>query len=112
MLRFKGHFDTEINVYPVKLQSLMNFAFIIFTIFQVNKMALDTKSDDNDPFKFVIHSNDPSRDQLRIVCQAEDEESRARWTGIIEKQLKIQKDFLMALQAPTIFWGAGNKKDP
>ena len=86
--------------------------YYLFVSFQVNKMALDTKSDDNDPYKFVIHSNDPSRDQLRIVCQAEDEESRARWTGIIEKQLKIQKDFLMALQAPTIFWGAGNKKDP
>ena len=75
-------------------------------------MALDTKSDDADPTKFVIHSNDPSRDKLRIVCQAEDEDGKARWTEIITKQLQIQKDFLMALQAPTIFWGAGNKKDP
>ena len=42
----------------------------------------------------------------------EDEDGKARWTEIITKQLQIQKDFLMALQAPTIFWGAGNKKDP
>jgi hypothetical protein len=60
---------------------------------------------------FVIHSNDPSR-ELRIVCQAADDESKARWTGIIKHQLQIQKDFLKALQAPTMFWGTGNKKDP
>ena len=77
-------------------------------------MALDNKSDDGDPLKFVIHSNDPAKQELRIVCQAEDAESKDRWTGIITKQLQIQKDFLMALQAPTIFWGAAsnNKRDP
>ena len=76
-------------------------------------MALDNKSDDGDPLKFVIHSNDPARDELRIVCQAEDVESKARWTGIITNQLQRQKDFLMALQAPTVFWGAAstNKLD-
>ena len=85
---------------------------LIFSIYlQVNKMALDISSDDGDPLKFEIRTNDPSRDELRIVCQAEDDESKAKWTGIITHQLKIQKDFLMALQAPTIFWGTG-KKDP
>lgn len=59
--------------------------------FMVNKMALDTKSDDGDPLKFVIHSNDPSRDELRIVCQAEDDESKARWTGIINISFKFRK---------------------
>ena len=106
-MSFNGKYECILN-----FVSTLRLFTLFLRLFQVNKMALDTKSDDNDPFKFVIHSNDPSRDQLRIVCQAEDEESRARWTGIIEKQLKIQKDFLMALQAPTIFWGAGNKKDP
>ena len=69
-------------------------------------MALDNKPDEGDPLKFVIHSNDPARNELRIVCQAEDADSKEKWTGIITNQLQIQKDFLMALQAPTVFWGA------
>ena len=32
-------------------------------------MALDEKSDDGDPLKFLIKSNDPARDETRIVCQ-------------------------------------------
>ena len=70
------------------------------TKLKVNKMALDEHSDDGDPLKFVIRSNDPARDELRIVCQAEDESSRNLWTGIIKKQLQTQNDFLKALQAP------------
>jgi len=32
-------------------------------------MALDEKSEDGDPLKFLIKSNDPARDETRIVCQ-------------------------------------------
>jgi hypothetical protein len=63
-------------------------------------MALDDRSEDADPLKFVIRSNDPARDELRIVCQAEDEASRNQWTCILKNQLQTQMDFLRALQAP------------
>ncbi|XP_059088154.1 triple functional domain protein-like isoform X1 [Tigriopus californicus] len=71
--------------------------------FLVNKMALDEKSDDGDPAKFVIRSNDPARDELRIVCQAESVEEREKWVGIMKKQLQTQMDFLRALQAPIAY---------
>lgn len=66
-------------------------------------MALDEKSDDGDPAKFVIRSNDPARDELRIVCQAESVEEREKWVGIMKKQLQTQMDFLRALQAPIAY---------
>ncbi len=66
-------------------------------------MALDERSDDGDPLKFVIRSNDPAREELRIVCQAEDVQSKSRWVGIMKKQLQTQMDFLRALQAPIAY---------
>ena len=66
-------------------------------------MALDDRSDDGDPHKFVIRSNDPARDELKIVCQAEDKDSRLQWIGIMKKQLQTQMDFLRALQAPIAY---------
>ncbi len=70
---------------------------------QVNKMALDERSDDGDALKFVIRSNDPAREELRIVCQAEDGAAKSRWVGIMKKQLQTQMDFLRALQAPIAY---------
>jgi hypothetical protein len=70
---------------------------------QVNKMALDEKGDDGDPLKFLIKSNDPARDETRIVCQAEDVESKNQWLSIMKKQLQTQMDFLRALQAPIAY---------
>ncbi len=66
-------------------------------------MALDERSEDGDPLKFVIRSNDPAREELRIVCQAEDAPSKSRWVGIMKKQLQTQMDFLRALQAPIAY---------
>lgn len=66
-------------------------------------MALDDRAEDGDPMKFVIRSNDPAREELRIVCQAEDEDSKNRWIGIMKKQLQTQMDFLRALQAPIAY---------
>lgn len=63
-------------------------------------MALDERADDGDPLKFVIRSNDPARDELRIECLAVDKQSRDRWIGIMKQQLQRQMDFLRALQAP------------
>ena len=59
--------------------------------------------------KFLIKSNDPARrDELRILCQAESEESKKTWIGILKKQLQTQMDFLRALQAPISYH---NKQD-
>jgi len=44
------------------------------TSLQVNKMALDDRSDDGDPLKFVIRSNDPARDERKIICQVREPE--------------------------------------
>lgn len=70
---------------------------------QVNKMALDERFDDGDVLKFLIKSNDPARDELRIVCQAEDENSKREWIEILKRQLQRQMDFLKALQAPIAY---------
>ncbi len=66
-------------------------------------MALEERHEDGDPLKFLIRSNDPARDELRIVCQAEDQESKDRWIGIMKKQLQTQMDFLRALAAPIAY---------
>ena len=67
-------------------------------------MALEEKCDnDDDPLKFLIKSNDPARDELRIVCQAEDMESKQQWITIMKRQLQTQMDFLRALQAPIAY---------
>merc|ERR1719412_712893 len=66
-------------------------------------MALDERTDDGDPLKFLIKSNDPARDELKILCQAEDEDSKRKWIGILKKQLQTQMDFLRALQAPIAY---------
>jgi hypothetical protein len=80
--------------------------------FLINKLALEERIDD-DPLKFLIKSNDPARrDELRILCQAESEESKKTWIGILKKQLQTQMDFLRALQAPISYHSKqGNDKD-
>ena len=45
-------------------------------------MALEERSEDGDVLKFLIKSNDPARDELKIVCQAEDETSKREWLRI------------------------------
>ena len=72
-------------------------------IFQVNKMALDGGDDPSDPLKFQIKSNDPARDDLKIVVQCEDEASKRQWMDILQRQLQRQMDFLRALQAPIAY---------
>ena len=83
----------------VKMCQLLN---VFFFIFQVNKMALDEKTNE-DPLQFLIKSNDPARDELKILCQAESEESKKKWLGILKRQLQTQMDFLRALQAPIAY---------
>ncbi len=70
---------------------------------KVNKMVLEEQSDDGDTLKFIIRSNDPAREELRIVCQAEDARNKAEWVGIMKRQLQTQMDFLRALQAPIAY---------
>jgi hypothetical protein len=67
-------------------------------------MALNERSDDGDPLKFVIRSkNDPTREELCIVCQAEDADSKSKWVGIMKQQLQTQMDFLKALHDPIAY---------
>ncbi len=66
-------------------------------------MVLEEQSDDGDTLKFIIRSNDPAREELRIVCQAEDARNKAEWVGIMKRQLQTQMDFLRALQAPIAY---------
>jgi hypothetical protein len=55
--------------------------------FLINKMVLEDKVD-GEPLKFIIRSNDPARrDDLRIVCEAESDEIKKIWTGLISRQL-------------------------
>ena len=65
-------------------------------------MALDEQadSDPSDPLKFQIRSNDPARDELKIIVQCEDDNSKSQWMEILNRQLQRQMDFLRALQAP------------
>ena len=71
---------------------------------KVNKMALDEKCDgDSDPLKFQIRSNDPARDELKIIVQCEDESAKKQWMEILQRQLQRQMDFLRALQAPIAY---------
>ena len=55
-------------------------------------MALDERTNE-DPLQFLIKSNDPARDELKILCQADSEESKKKWLGILKRQLlkKIQE---------------------
>ena len=68
----------------------------------MHKMALDERTNE-DPLQFLIKSNDPARDELKILCQAESEESKKKWLGILKRQLQTQMDFLRALQAPIAY---------
>ena len=80
----------------IKLIFIFHYYF-----FQINKMVLEDKFD-GEPLKFIIRSNDPARrDDLRIVCEAESDEIKKIWTGLISRQLDIQWDFLKQLQNPT-----------
>jgi len=79
--------------------------------FLVNKMALEEQAQDGDPLKFLIKSNDPARDQLHILCQADDEDSKKQWISIMKKQLQTQMDFLRALQAPIAYHNRQSGKD-
>ena len=65
-------------------------------------MALDERTNE-DPLQFLIKSNDPARDEVKILCQAESEESKKKWLGFLKRQLQTQMDFLRALQAPIVY---------
>ena len=66
-------------------------------------MVLDERIDEADPLKFLIKSNDPARDEMKIVCKAEDEECKEKWIGILKRQLETHMNFIRALQAPIAY---------
>jgi len=71
---------------------------------QVNKMQFEERVDgDGEGRMFRVKSTDPRGPSLTYVCQAEDSQTRARWTGTMAKQLQTQKEFLQALQAPIAY---------
>ena len=46
-------------------------------------MVLDEKTNE-DPLQFLINSNDLARNQLKILCQTESEESKKKWLEILK----------------------------
>ncbi|XP_023330642.1 triple functional domain protein isoform X4 [Eurytemora carolleeae] len=79
--------------------------------FQVNKMQLDEKVDnDTEKRMFKVKSTDPTRPGLVYLCQADDLETRDRWVNCIRRQLQTQLDFLKALQAPIAYHNKMSKE--
>ncbi|CAL1284954.1 unnamed protein product [Larinioides sclopetarius] len=70
---------------------------------QVNKMALEERSEDGDPTKFVLKSKDPLQSGLTFVIQGRTGEERNEWVANLRAILDTQLDFLRALQSPIAY---------
>ena len=66
-------------------------------------MSLIEKSDDGDPFKFLLKSTDPHKPNLAFICQGASEDDRNQWVSQIRHLLQTQKDFLKAIQYPIAY---------
>ncbi|GFS63589.1 triple functional domain protein [Trichonephila inaurata madagascariensis] len=71
--------------------------------FQVNKMALEERSEDGDPTKFVLKSKDPLQAGLAFIIQGKTVEDRNEWVANLRAILDTQLDFLRALQSPIAY---------
>uniref|UniRef100_A0A2L2XWE7 Triple functional domain protein n=1 Tax=Parasteatoda tepidariorum TaxID=114398 RepID=A0A2L2XWE7_PARTP len=69
----------------------------------VNKMALEERTEDNDPTKFMLKSKDPSQPGLSFVIQAKSVDDRNDLVALIRSILDTQMDFLRALQSPIAY---------
>ncbi|GFU83187.1 triple functional domain protein [Trichonephila clavipes] len=70
---------------------------------QVNKMALEERSEDGDPTKFVLKSKDPLQAGLAFIIQGKTVEDRNEWVANLRAILDTQLDFLRALQSPIAY---------
>uniref|UniRef100_T1IXB4 Uncharacterized protein n=1 Tax=Strigamia maritima TaxID=126957 RepID=T1IXB4_STRMM len=70
---------------------------------QVNKMALEEHTDDDDPQKFVLVSKCPQQQGLAFTIQTPTVEVRDEWVATLRKILDNQMDFLKALQCPITY---------
>lgn len=70
---------------------------------QVNKMALEERSEDGDPAKFVLKSKDPLQAGLAFIIQGKTVEDRNEWVANLRAILDTQLDFLRALQSPIAY---------
>ncbi|XP_069951615.1 triple functional domain protein isoform X1 [Cherax quadricarinatus] len=70
---------------------------------QVNKMNLEEKVEDGDPFTFLLKSADPRKPNLAFVCQGASEDDKNQWVSQIKHLLQTQKDFLKAIQSPIAY---------
>ncbi|XP_055928977.1 triple functional domain protein-like isoform X2 [Argiope bruennichi] len=70
---------------------------------QVNKMALEERSEDGDPTKFVLKSKDPLQSGLTFIIQGRTVEERNEWVANLRAILDTQLDFLRALQSPIAY---------
>ncbi|GIY07733.1 triple functional domain protein [Caerostris extrusa] len=70
---------------------------------QVNKMALEERSEDADATKFVLKSKDPLQAGLAFIIQGKTVEDRNEWVANLRAILDTQLDFLRALQSPIAY---------
>lgn len=80
-----------------------NPVYIYKNHLQVNKMALEERSEDSDPTKFLLKSKDPTQQGLTFVVQGASQEERDEWVANIRAILDTQLDFLRALQSPIAY---------
>ena len=66
-------------------------------------MSLHERTDDADPLKFLLQSEDPRRPSVAFVCQGANEQERAQWVAQIRHLLAAQRDFLKAIQSPIAY---------
>ena len=62
-----------------------------------HKFVLAWKKND-DPLKYLIKSNNPALNQIKILCLAETKESKNKWLSILKWQLQTQMDMHLAFE--------------
>lgn len=66
---------------------------------QINKMKIEKLSDN----RFLLRSTDPQRQELCFVLTTQTPEQYREWVDTITEILRIQCDFLKALQSPIAY---------
>ncbi len=64
---------------------------VLYNVNQANKMAIDTKSADPNVFTLIDKSHGSD---LKLICQASNEETKQNWVTQIGSMLNMQGDFM------------------
>jgi len=84
-----------------KKNSLTPPGYIFKNSIKANKMSITDHSDEG-PLCFVLSDKTPGLD-LKMICQAPDEEIKQNWVTQVKSMLQMQGDFLIALQSPIAY---------